>query len=502
MSDLTVLEAGQAIPYGGNRVAVVPAELADAFVPGDRLVVVQDSGALLHIPQEPWDIATHAVTRAVEAFAAMGSVSDEQISNFYDDFAARLESDDGFAPIAAANATDVEQARHRGRSTTRLVLSDGMRAAMVAGLRTWRDANSTRGEVIEQIQHEGWRVDQVRSGLGVIGFVFEGRPNVFADATGVLRGGNTVVFRIGSDALGTAQAIVDHALDPALAAAGLPPGAVALVASASRAAGWALFSDPRLSLAVARGSGAAVGQLGAVARQSGIPVSLHGTGGAWIVAAEDADSDVFESAVYNSLDRKVCNTLNTCAIVAERAAELVPRFLAALGRAAAARSVNPKLHVAAGDEALVPSDWFEDAAIARAEGDVVEPCTELIARDMLGHEWEWEESPEVTLVIVPNVSAAVAAFNEQSPRFAASLISASPDRHEEFFNTIDSPFVGNGFTRWVDGQFALNRPELGLSNWHFGRLFGRGGVLSGDSAFTVRSRVTQEDPDIGRWEAS
>ena len=44
---------------------------------------------------------------------------------------------------------------------------------------------------------------------------------------------------------------------------------------------------------------------------------------------------------------------------------------------------------------------------------------------------------------------------------------------------INAPFVGNGFTRWVDGQYALNRPELGLSNWQYGRLFGRGGVLSG-----------------------
>ena len=116
-----------AIPYGGNRVAVVPAELADAFVAGDRLVVVQDSGALLHIPQEPWDVASGAVTRAVDAFAAMGSVSDEQITAFYEEFAARLESDEGYVPIAAANAADVDQARQRGRSTTRLVLSDGMR---------------------------------------------------------------------------------------------------------------------------------------------------------------------------------------------------------------------------------------------------------------------------------------------------------------------------------------------------------------------------------------
>ena len=74
----------------------------------------------------------------------------------------------------------------------------------------------------KQVKHEGWNVEQLTAPLGVVGFVFEGRPNVFADAAGVIRGGNSVVFRIGSDALGTARAIRDHALGPALAAALYP----------------------------------------------------------------------------------------------------------------------------------------------------------------------------------------------------------------------------------------------------------------------------------------
>jgi glutamate-5-semialdehyde dehydrogenase len=100
--------------------------------------------------------------------------------------------------------------------------------------------------------------------------------------------------------------------------------------------------------------------------------------------------------------------------------------------------------------------------------------------------------------MVESVDEAVELFNTLSPRFAASLISALPDEHERFWQTIDAPFVGNGFTRWVDGQYALGRPELGLSNWQFGRLFGRGGVLSGDSVYTVRTRAVQDDPEIGR----
>ncbi len=495
---LTHLEAGMPIVYGGDKVVQVPAELAAAFQEGDRLVVVQDTGALLHIPAADWDIATGAVGAAWSAFGQMGTVTDEQITAFYEAFADLLAADDAFAPIAAANGSDVDRARQRGRSSTRLILSDVMRSDMIEGLRTWARAGSGRGTVTETIAHDGWRVDQIKSGLGVVGFVFEGRPNVFADATGVLRGGNTVVFRIGSDALGTARAIVEHALNPALEKAGLPPGAASLVDAPSRAAGWAMFSDPRLGLAVARGSGGAVAQLGAVARQAGIPVSLHGTGGAWIVAGDSADADVFGLAVYHSLDRKVCNTLNTCCIVASRVDELVPVFLEALDRAGERRGTTAKLHIAAGDEGVIPPSWFEAADISRAGGVVAEPRTEVIAADRLGDEWEWEESPEVTLKIVDSVDQAVGLFNTQSPKFAASLISADAAERQRFFDTVDAPFVGNGFTRWVDGQYALDKPELGLSNWQFGRLFGRGGVLSGDSAFTIRSRVTQDDPDIGR----
>ena len=492
------LEAGMSIVYGGNRVTHVDEDLARAFQAGDRLVVVQDTGALLHIPAAKWEKAESAVTAATRAFANMGTVEGPQLAAFYNTFADNLEDDTTFEPIARANTEDVARAEERGRSTTRLVLGDSMREGMIEGLRLWAGGDVGRGRVVETIDHEGWTLEQVRSGLGVVGFVFEGRPNVFADATGVLAAGNTVAFRIGSDALGTARAITTHALAPALAESGLPDGAVSLVDTPSRAAGWALFSDPRLGLAVARGSGTAVSELGSVARQTGTPVSLHGTGGAWIVAAESAEPDVFASAVYNSLDRKVCNTLNTACIVGSRASDLVPVFLEALHHAGERLGSTAKLHVTEKARDLVPPAWFQPASIHRAGGPVQEPRAESIGDDQLGVEWEWEQSPEVTLTVVPDVDSAIQLFNTQSPRFAASLISEDDAEQRRFFDLVDAPFVGNGFTRWVDGQYALNRPELGLSNWQFGRLFGRGGVLSGDSVFTIRSRARQTDPDIGR----
>jgi glutamate-5-semialdehyde dehydrogenase len=496
---LTALTAGMPIPYGGDRVTRVPEALAHAFKPGDRLIVIQETGELLHAPAEALGIAKGAVDDAVTAFQAMGQVSDAQVTAFFQGFADRLADDAVWAPIAAANAEDVASAKARGRSTTRLVATEAMRAAMVAGLRDWAAASPSRGRLVERLDHPGWRVEALTAPLGVVGFVFEGRLNVFADAAGVLRGGNAVVFRIGSDALGAARVIVAKALEPALAAAGLPLGACRLADGADRALGWALFSDPRLALAVARGSGPAVAQLGAVARQAGTPVSLHGTGGAWIMADATADPEVFARAVVHSLDRKVCNTLNVCCIVRTRAADLTPRLLEALQAAGERRGHGWKLHVAEGDEALIPDDLrAAKARVRRAEGDREEALVEPIATADLGREWEWEETPEISLKIIEDVSEGVRLFNSLSPRFAASLISCDEAAHERFYNEIDAGFVGDGMTRWVDGQFALRRPELGLSNWEQGRLLARSGVLSGDSVYTVRLRMRQTDPDLHR----
>jgi glutamate-5-semialdehyde dehydrogenase len=493
------LEPGQLIIVGGDRAVTVTDELAASFAAGDRLVVLPDTGDVLHIPASEHAAAVEAVSAASAAFEELTGVSDDQVTAFFATVADRLADETAVAVIAEANAADVAAARAAGRSTTRLTFSGRMRDDMIAGLRAWERSPLRRDTPAATFRHDGWSVEARRAPLGVVGFVFEGRPNVFADAAGVVRTGNAVVMRIGSDALGTAEAIVEHALAPALAAAGLPAGTMTLVRSRSRAAGWALFADPRLALAVARGSGQAVAQLGAVARQAGTPVSAHGTGGAWLVAGDAADAARFAASVTNSLDRKVCNTLNVCCIPARKADELIPRFLSALDDAAARVGTSARLHVDAGGEPYVPAERFSSkVTIRRADGDRLEPAASLIDRDDIGTEWEWEGSPEVTLVVTESVDEAVALHNRYSPRFIASLISDDVAEHDRFYAAVDAPFVGDGFTRWVDGQYALGTPELGLSNWQSGRLLGRGGVLSGESIHTIRHRASIDDPTLHR----
>lgn len=497
------LKEGTRVLAADGQAFTVAADLAAAFRPGDRLVADTQAG-LLHIPAAELRTATVAVDAAAAAFADMAGVTDEAIIDFYD-HAARALADDGvWNEVAAVNDGDVENARRRGRSTTRLGVSDAMRAKMIEGLRGWASMPSRRGAVLDTVRHDGFQVDLVGAALGVVAFVFEGRPNVLADACGVLRGGNTVVFRIGSDALATARTIMALAIAPALAKAGLPAGSVSLVDSSAHAAGWSLFLDRRLALAVARGSGPAVAALGSLARTAGTPVSLHGTGGAWMVVSDNIDEGVVEEAVFRSLDRKVCNTLNTCCLVKghgiERRADAVLR---GLRRAGEARGAAFKMHVGQGSEGLIPDSMFADEVdVVRVGGPVREPQAATIATADLGLEWEWEETPEVSIVGVDSLGEAVRLFNDLSPRLVGTLLSNDSAEHARFFDTLDSPFVGDGHTRWVDGQFALGKPELGLSNWQHGRLFGRGGVLTGDDVYTVRLRYRSEPTATETEEAS
>lgn len=480
---LSKLSVGQVIPFAGNRWTTVSSSLADSFVQGDRLVVVQETGQLLHIPQAIFELADHAVTQAQFAFGAMSSVTPAEISDFYDSFANNLEDPRIFNRIAAANEEDVERAKSAGRSTTRLLIDEKMRTEMIGSLRMWRDLRDTRDVLGNLVEHPTWNVQERRAPLGVVGFVFEGRPNVFADATGVLRSGNTVVFRIGSDALVTAREIMACALLPALKSSGLPDGAVQLIDSAERSSGYALFSHQGLCLAVARGSGQAVSQLGAVARQSGIPVSLHGTGGAWILVADSASPERVTACVRHSLDRKVCNTVNV--ICLPRSPVLIAAVLQGITEASASRSTRAIIHCASFDDELEIKQSLnasDEVELHVHQGD-----------DHLAEEWEWDQRPEVSIRFTEALEESCELFNSFSPRFVVAAISKEEKDFENVYRLCEAPFVGDGFTRWVDGQYALARPELGLSNWQHGRLFARGGILSGDGVFSVRYVMHQTD---------
>ncbi|HEY3667242.1 MAG TPA: aldehyde dehydrogenase family protein [Polyangiaceae bacterium] len=440
----------------GERLVPLP-----QLEPGDRIVPLAELGELIVISKAAAEAARQAVARASLALAELGRVSDDAIARFFREFAARLEDETSFAQVRRANQADVASAKARGRAVGRLELTERMRADMISGLRGWADTPTRVGEVIEQRQGAGYLIERRRAPLGIVAFVFEGRPNVFADAAGVLRNRNAAVFRIGGDALGTAVAIEEQALRPALLAAGLPEGALGLVRSKEHAAAHALFSERAVRLAVARGSGRTVALLGAIAKQHGIPASLHGTGGAWMFVEASASPERLKNALRFSLDRKVCNTLNVLVLERAAVAQLGPHVAQVLSE------LSANVHVVIGSEGVV------QGADALAEAE-------------LGSEWEWEGRPELSLVIARDFAHAVELINRYSPRFVASILSERDGAFEAFYAAVEAPYVSNGFTRWVDGQWAWHRPELGLTNWETGRLLGRSGFLSGDDLTSVR----------------
>jgi glutamate-5-semialdehyde dehydrogenase len=455
MSELSEVPAGTQLVVG-NRVLRMPELQA-----GDRAIPVGRIGELVVISRAAYAEAEAAVREAESALATLASCGAEAISGFFRGFARRLADDACWQSIEVANRADVASAEARGRSTTRLRTSAKMRSAMIEGLLGWAQAPSRVGEVIEQRQGADYRIERRRAPLGVVAFVFEGRPNVFADGAGVLRSGNAAVMRIGGDALETALAIEREALVPALRDAGLPEASVRLVRSREHGAGQALFTLPAVRLAVARGSGATVALLGAIAEQHGIPASLHGTGGAWLYVESSAAPAAVESAIVNSLDRKVCNTLNVLLLERAALAELGPVCQRAL------QQVGARVHVVQGSEGVVSGEPGYSAAA-------------------LGQEWEWEDTPELSFALVDSLPQAAQLINRYSPHFVASILSQRAGAFEQFYAAVDAPYVSNGFTRWVDGQWAWLRPELGLTNWERGRLLGRSGFLSGDDIYTVR----------------
>ena len=495
MTPKPALKSGDRVLVG-TRLITVDDSFASSLQDGDTVLGIAGTGQLRRIPSAVQSLVNGSVEAAMQGFLQLQKVNTTSVNQFFARAAERLADDAFFSAVADANAKDVESATARGRSTTRLVLSPKMREDMVSAFRMWELAEMSSSSLTDTVAHAGWKVEQWKAPLGVIGFVFEGRPNVFADATGVLKGGNSVVFRIGSDALGTATSIMEHIIRPALKESGLPEQCVVLLDSVEHAAGWALFSDQRVSLAVARGSGQAVAELGSIAQQAGVAASLHGTGGAWILVGDQADPKRLFDVVRHSLDRKVCNTANVVCVPKARAAELIPQIFAAAQQASAQRGTDARIHCVNNAEQYLPSASHID--VRRAEGVRSEMQISMADVKDLGHEFEWEENPEFFIVVVDQLIEAIELFNRYSPQFVVSAISEDSAERDLVWSQCNAPFVGDGFTRWVDGQFALLRPELGLSNWQSGRLFARGGVLSGDSAFTVRLKVTQQDSNLHR----
>lgn len=458
------------------------------------------TGEICAVPRAVREEVRAIIGEAQTAFRTLQTCPSAAIDSFLRNCATRLSEPQLQEVILSANSVDIEQTRARGRATSRVLLSQERIKGMIEGLELWLGMEPWCDKIVHRHEHQGWAIEQVVAPLGVVGFVFEGRPNVFADALGVIKGRNSVILRIGSDALQTARAIMTHVIRPALRDARLPEKLVQLVDTGGHAGSWAMVSDPLLSLAIVRGSGSATRILGAFARSAGVPVSLHGTGGAWLFVSRHAAELPLPLIIANSLDRKVCNTLNVCLIQETELATRVPEVLKGCQDAVVRDSrAGFRLHVTQEVAPFIPPDlYLRRVTIERHGQRAEEPVVDTISQGELAVEYEWDDIPELTLSSFSSLEQGLDLFEKLSPRFVASLISSSSEEQEFFFRQVEAPFVGNGFTRWVDGQYALLKPELGLSNWEQGRLLGRAAFLTGDAVATIKTRMYQTDPLVRR----
>jgi len=354
------------------------------------------------------------------------------------------------ATILDANQADLERARSADLTRAfldRLTLTDARIESMAAGLRQVAALPDPVGETVE-----GWRrpsgleIARVRVPLGVVGFIYESRPNVTADAAGLcVKSGNAVVLRGGSEAI-ESNTVIAHILAKAVEKAGLPPGAIQCVDTPDRAAVMTLLTlDRYLDLIIPRGGEEFVRL---VAERATVPVLKHDKGLCHVYVDESADLDMALAVTLNAKTHRVsvCNAMETLLVHAA----IAPAFLPM----AAARLEDAGVEVR-GDErtrALVPS-----------------------ARPATAEDWDTEYLDYVLAVkVVGRYEDAVAHIGRHGSGLAEAIVTRDLQRARRFTQEVDAAAVlVNASTRLVDGSAFGMGAEMGIST---SKLHARGPV--------------------------
>ncbi len=342
------------------------------------------------------------------------------------------------ADLLAANAQDVAAAEDGGMAAgllDRLRLSPERLAEMALQLDVLAATPEPPSQREVRTLATGERVFERRVPVGVIGAVFEARPNVTVDvASQVLKARSAAVLRTGSAALRSATALVELVIAPALEKHGIPSGAVQLVPTPGHAGAEALVGLPDLvPLVVVRGSGAVTRRLSALGAAAGTRVLAHADGGGVLYLDASADEPTVTRLVTDGTDRLgVCNRLNLLLIDAPAYDRLWPVAEQALRARQIEPSLPPHSHV-------------------------------------LGHEWALDPGAEahVTVATVDGpLDAALTAARETSG-LAATVCAADPLRAEAFIDAYTGTGVfWNTTTRLLDGYKLLGLPETGINVDH------------------------------------
>ena len=341
--------------------------------------------------------------------------------------------------VLAANAEDVSAARESGTPDAlidRLSLDTGRVAGMAEGLRDVAALPDPVGEVVRgSTLANGLELRQVRVPFGVVGIIYEARPNVTADAAGIcLKSGNAVLLRGSSSARRSNTAIV-AVLREAAQGAGLPADVVQLVPGEGHEAAKALMRARGLvDVLIPRGG---AGLIRSVVEESTVPVIETGVGNCHVYVDRDADLDRALAIVLNAKTHRpsVCNAAESLLVHADVAEAFVPRVVAAL------QDAGVTVH---GDETF-----------ARQDGVV--PATEE------DHRAEYL-SLDISASVVPDLEAAVRHIRTYSSGHTEAIVTGSQDAARRFTAAVDAAAViVNASTRFTDGgEFGFGA-EIGIS---------------------------------------
>jgi len=342
--------------------------------------------------------------------------------------------------LAEANARDLEAGRAAGLDAAvldRLALTPARIDAMIAGLRQVAALPDPVGAIDHLVPRpSGIRVGRMRVPLGVIGIIFESRPNVTADAAALcLKAGNACILRGGSEAHHSNRAIGD-CVTAGLTTAGLPAEAVQVVATTDRAAvGALLAAEGVVDVIIPRGGRSLIER---VARESRVPVIKHLDGVCHVFVDADADPERARAIVVNAKTHRlgVCNAMETLLIDRAVAAAQLPAIAAEL------RAHGIELRGCAESRALV------DGMAEATEDD-----------------WRTEYlGPVLAVRVVDGLDAAIEHIETWGSHHTDAIVTENGSRAQRFLREVDSASVMvNASTRFADGfEYGLGA-EIGIS---------------------------------------
>lgn len=350
--------------------------------------------------------------------------------------------------ILAANARDLEKGREKGMSEgllDRLALDGSRIAAIAEAVREVKALPDPVGEVMRGMTNElGLRITQVRVPMGVIGMIYEARPNVTIDAAALaLKSGNAVILRGGSAAEGSNRAIISVMRD-ALSSAGLPADLVQTVDDLGRPGATAMMrARGGIDVLIPRGG---AGLISAVVREAIVPVIETGTGNCHVYVDSGADLEAAERIIMNAKTQRVgvCNAAETLLVHRDEAERFLPSALTRLATA------GVTLHLDETGLEIARRDASIDEAMIVPAGE---------------EDWAAEYlSMDLAVRVVDSIDEAIEHIRTYSSGHTEAICTSSLASANRFRTELDSAAIAiNASTRFTDGgQLGLGA-EIGIS---------------------------------------